>query len=65
MESLERWVDRQYRHAANAMRTSISAVGIVKTRPGFAQTVVPVRGSVVASPVLAAYDPDPDYFFHW
>ena len=22
-------------------------------------------GSVVASPVLAAYDPDPDYFFHW
>jgi glucoamylase len=65
MESLDRWVDRQYRHAANAMRTSISPLGIVKTRPGFAQTVVPIRGSVVASPVLAAYDPDPDYFFHW
>ena len=25
----------------------------------------PQRGSIVASPVLAAYDPDPDYFFHW
>ena len=25
----------------------------------------PVKGSIVASPVLAAYDPDPDYFFHW
>ena len=24
-----------------------------------------MSGSVVASPVLAAYDPDPDYFFHW
>src|SRR6185312_7380123 len=27
--------------------------------------VVPRPGSVLASPVLAAYDPDPDYFFHW
>jgi glucoamylase len=27
--------------------------------------VRPVAGSVVASPVLASYDPDPDYFFHW
>ena len=23
------------------------------------------RGSIVASPVLADWDPDPDYFFHW
>jgi glucoamylase len=65
MEPLDRWVDRQYRHAARAMRASISPLGIVKTRPGFGQTVVPISGSVVASPVLAAYDPDPDYFFHW
>src|SRR3546814_3881483 len=21
--------------------------------------------SIIASPVLASYDPDPDYFFHW
>jgi len=65
MEPLDRWVDRQYRHAANAMLSSISAVGIVKTRPGFGQTMVPIRGSIVASPVPASYDPDPDYFFHW
>jgi len=37
----------------------------VKQRPGFGQTVRPARGSIVASPVLGAYDPDPDYFFHW
>jgi glucoamylase len=65
MEPLDRWVDRQYRHAASAMLSSISPLGIVKTRPGFGQTVAPLKGSIVASPVLAAYDPDPDYFFHW
>jgi glucoamylase len=27
--------------------------------------VVPKPGSIVASPVLAAYNPDPDYFLHW
>jgi glucoamylase len=65
MEPLDQWVDRQYRHAANAMIASISAIGVVKTRPGFGQTMVPIRGSIVASPVPASYDPDPDYFFHW
>ena len=44
---------------------SVSPVGIVKHRPGFAQTVKPRQGSIVASPVLGAYDPEPDYFFHW
>lgn len=47
------------------MLRSISAVDLVKQRPGFGQTVVPVCGSILASPVRAAYDPDPDYFFHW
>jgi glucoamylase len=65
MEPLDLWVDRQYPHAARAMLASVSALGIVKTRPGFGQSVVPKPGSIVASPVLAAYDPDPDYFFHW
>ncbi len=65
MESLESWVERQYRHAATAMLRSVSPVGIVKTRPGFGQTIVPRPGAIVASPVLGAYDPDPDYFFHW
>jgi glucoamylase len=62
-DSLEHWLAREYRHAATAMLKSISASGIVKTRSGFGQTVQPVAGSIVASPVLAAYEPDPDYFF--
>ena len=65
MQELDLWIERQYRHAASAMLRSLSAVGIVKQRPGFGQTVTPKQGSIVASPVLAAYDPDPDYFFHW
>ncbi len=65
MSPLDRWIERQYRHAAEGMRRSISAVGLVKTRPGFGQTIRAQRGSVIASPVLGAYDPDPDYFFHW
>src|SRR5262249_36058479 len=44
---------------------SISPVDIVKTRPHFDQVIYPKPGAVVASPVLAAYDPEPDYFFHW
>ncbi len=47
------------------MLKSISPVDIIKARPHFGQVIVPKPGSVVASPVLAAYDPDPDYFFHW
>jgi len=65
MEPLGRWIERQYRHSAAAMMRSVSPVGIVKDRPGFAQTVRPRKGSVVASPVPGAYDPEPDYFFHW
>jgi glucoamylase len=65
IESLEHWLGREYRHAATAMLRSISARDIVKQRPGFGQTVRPVAGSVVASPVCASWDPDPDYFFHW
>jgi glucoamylase len=65
MEPLEGWMERQYRHSAVAMMRSVSPVGIVKHRPGFAQTVRPRKGSIVASPVLGAYDPEPDYFFHW
>jgi glucoamylase len=63
--SLEQWLDREYVYAATAMLRSVSACDIVKERPGFGQTVRPVAGSVIASPVPAAYDPDPDYFFHW
>jgi glucoamylase len=65
MEALDRWMERQYRHCAVALLRSVSAVDIVKNRPGFAQIVKPRKGSIVASPVLGAYDPEPDYFFHW
>ncbi len=65
MESLDQWTAEQYRRAAAAMLASISPLAIVKTRLGFGQTVRAARGCVVASPILAAYDPDPDYFFHW
>ena len=47
------------------MLKCVSATDVVKVRPGLQQTVRPVAGSVVASRVLGAYDPDPDYFFHW
>jgi glucoamylase len=65
VETLSAWIERQHAHAARQMLRSISPVGIVKTRPGFGQVIRPVPGAVVASPVPASYDPDPDYFFHW
>ena len=63
--AFERWIREQYLRAAQWMRASISPVPIIKQRPGFDQTIHPASGSIVASPVLADYDPDPDYFFHW
>ncbi len=47
------------------MLASVSPLSIVKHRPGFGQTVRPVAGAIVASPVLGDWKPDPDYFFHW
>ncbi len=64
-EGLEQWIGPEFRHAATAMLRSVSARDLVKQRVGFGQTVTPVAGSIVASPVLASWDPDPDYFFHW
>lgn len=62
---LEDWIARQYRFSAQAMLEAVSATQITQIRPGFGQTVTPIKGSIVASPVLATWDPDPDYFFHW
>ena len=62
---LEEWLEAQYHHCAHQMLRGISATDIIKQRPGFGQSIQAHIGSVVASPVLAAYDPDPDYFFHW
>lgn len=63
--AFESWLETQLRHSAAAMLTGISPVSIVKHRPGFGQTIRPLAGAIVASPVLADYNPDPDYFFHW
>jgi glucoamylase len=65
MESLGEWLERQYRHSARAMLRSVSATSITKIRAGFDQRITPRKGSVVASPVPGAYDPYPDYFYHW
>jgi glucoamylase len=62
---LDEWIESEARFAASAMLRSVSATNLIKDRPGFGQRVAPRPGSVLASPVLAAYDPDPDYFFHW
>lgn len=59
------WLARQYSFSAAALLRSISATHLVKSRPGFGQTIRPAKGSVLASRVIASYDPDPDYFFHW
>jgi glucoamylase len=63
--ALNDWIENEARFAAGAMLRAVSATDLVKDRPGFGQRVVPRAGSALASPVLAAYDPDPDYFFHW
>lgn len=61
---LESWIARQQEHAIAGLLRSISTP-VAKTRERFGQVIRPARGSVVASSVLASYDPDPDYFFHW
>ena len=65
MTALDDWIEKQARFAAGAMLRAVSATDLIKERPGFGQRIVPRLGSVLASPVPAAYDPDPDYFFHW
>ena len=62
---LEAWLAAQARFATSRLLRAISATDLIMLRPGFGQRVIPVRGSVLASPVVAHYDPDPDYFFHW
>ena len=65
MPGLAEWILAEARFATATMQRAISATQLIMERPGFGQRVVPRRGSVLASPVPAHYDPDPDYFFHW
>ncbi|HKY91263.1 MAG TPA: glycoside hydrolase family 15 protein [Nevskiaceae bacterium] len=63
--TLEAWIDRLAPIAARSMLEAVSPVALVKERPGFGQRIGARRGAIVASTVLASWDPDPDYFFHW
>jgi len=62
---LEDWIAQQSAISTAAMARAISATHLVRRRDTFAQIVVPAPGSVLASPVIADWDPEPDYFFHW
>jgi glucoamylase len=64
-EGLLEWTGEQCRFCAKVMLRAVSATTLVKVRPALGQTIHPVRGSILASPEMAAYDPYPDYFFHW
>src|ERR1700760_1483409 len=64
MSGLEAWIAIQRRYAIAGLLRCISSQQ-VKIREGFGQRIVPRPGSVVASAVLASWDPLPDYFFHW
>jgi glucoamylase len=59
------WAAAQQRFCARAMLRAVSATTLVKHRPALRRMVRPARGSILASPAMAAYDPKPDYFFHW
>jgi glucoamylase len=63
--SLTEWMARQSAFSVTAMLRAVSATGLVMERPHFGQRVTPKRGSVLAAPEIASYDPNPDYFFHW
>jgi len=63
--ALDAWIAAEARVATARMLDAISATHLLMERPGFGQRVTPRPGSVLASPVPAHYDPDPDYFFHW
>lgn len=62
---LRDWIRAQAHVSAEKMERAISATGLTRVRKAFGQTITPARGSVLASPVIADWDPEPDYFFHW
>ncbi len=65
LDDLPSWIARQARHSAELMEGAISATHLTRCRAAFGQVIVPAKGSVLASPVSADWDPEPDYFFHW
>ncbi len=61
----ESWIARQCERSAAKMEQAISATRLIRGRAPFGQSIVPAKGSVLASPAIADWDPEPDYFFHW
>ena len=59
------WAYEQKRFCVKGMLRAVSATTLIKQRPAMAQSIRPALGSILASPEMAAYDPKPDYFFHW
>jgi glucoamylase len=59
------WIARQAQLSADLMERAISATNLRRERVAFRQTIVPAPGSVLASPAIADWNPEPDYFFHW
>lgn len=59
------WIAEQRLAAARAMRNAVSATHLIRHREGLGWTVRPAAGSVLASPRIASWDPEPDYFHHW
>ncbi len=62
---LDVWVASQTGVSVAAMERAISATHLYRRRDRFGQAIRPARGSVLASPACADWDPEPDYFFHW
>jgi glucoamylase len=62
---LTEWIGAQMRRSTEAMERAISATHLRRSRNVFGQLVVPAKGSVLASPAIADWNPEPDYFFHW
>lgn len=59
------WIAAQRLASARAMRGACSATHLTRHRAGFGWTVRPAAGSILASPRIAGWDPEPDYFHHW
>jgi glucoamylase len=59
------WLAYMTQRSIAAMERAISATQLIRQREAFGQITVPAKGSVLASPVIADWDPEPDYFFHW
>lgn len=62
---MDAWIRAQAQISAQLMTGGISATHLKKERAAFGEAVKPARGSVLASPVPASWDPEPDYFYHW